>query len=877
MFLMKIGYPRKGRIACRKHLATHIQVMGLGLFLSFGSPQTLSSSSNQKTSDDPAETSEVSNNGGSPQLLSLRIVPQDPVLRGAESSQQFLVMGKFSDGPERDLTRQSRFSVSEPGIAKVNQRGRAVAVTDGSVAVSAESGGLRATTGIQVRNSGVAQPFSFARDLGGIFTKKGCNSSDCHGSVKGKGGFKLSANALYPEDDYQWIVEGGGYQVLTAESAGPRIPRINRNGPEQSLLLLKASGNVPHGGGRRLDVDSFDYRTILNWIRNGAPYGEEDAAEAVRIQRLEVFPREAVLELRATQQFLVTAHLSNGRWEDITHQVLCTSNNPEVLGVNEECLVTAVKTGESAVVIRAAGQAVSARVGVIEKRLGSYPKLVRHNFIDDYVFGKLRKFNIVPSRLSDDGEFLRRVCLDLTGTLPPADRVRQFLADEDPQKRDKLIEVLLNSPEYVDYWTFRFADLFRVGPQGGASKYAEMYWDWVRDGIRRNKPYDQMARERIQAQGFDGPSRFYFAQSSELPLPQNVMPEQVRVFLGRRLDCAQCHNHPYEVWSQDQFWQMAAFFGRATRLGDEYRDIVIMEDPAGHGEYGQGTAVIHPRTQKTVRPGVLDGTVKLPHRQTHPRGSLAQWMTSPENPYFAEAIVNRMWSYFFGRGIVDPVDDFRLTSPPTHPGLLATLAGDFKDAGYDLKHLVRRIVRSHTYQLSSRPNPSNLEDTMNYSHARPRSLDAEVLLDAISQVTGVAEQFHYLSGGQTPRGTRAVQLAQLVSIDSHFLEVYGVPDRQMVPERKVEPNLGQALHLLVGRTYNDKISSKGSRLDRLLRTGHSTPKILEELYLAALSRFPAPQEQAALTDIIHRKPSRRQGLESVIWGLLASREFAYNH
>ena len=325
---------------------------------------------------------------------------------------------------------------------------------------------------------------------------------DFLGEVLGKAGFKLSANALYPKEDYEWIVKGGTYQVLTAESGGPRTPRINLEEPQKSLLLTKPTMEIPHGGGLRINPDSADYETIVDWVRKGAPYGEEESGESIRVTGIEVSPKSVVLDSEGVQQLLVTAHLSNSRQEDITDQVLYVSNNTEVVEVDGTGLVRPVKTGETAVMIRAAGNAVSAGFGVAGSPLEDYPKVPRRNYIDDYVFSKLRKFNVVPSGLSSDQEFLRRVCLDITGTLPPPERVREFLLDKDPQKRDKLIEILLDSSEYIDYWTFRFAELFRVamGPQGDL-KHTKSYWEWVRGMITENVPYDEIARQRIAAQG----------------------------------------------------------------------------------------------------------------------------------------------------------------------------------------------------------------------------------------------------------------------------------------------------------------------------------------------------------------------------------------
>ena len=822
-----------------------------------------------------------------PKLRSLRLLPQDRTLWGAKASQHFLVIGKYSDGLERDVTTESRFSLSDPKVAKVDAGGRVVALANGGTILKASLGGRSAKTQLRVEGSQQARPFSFARDIGGIFTKRGCNDSSCHGGVKGKGGFKLSLNAVYPRDDYQWIVEGGTYQVLTTE-AGEKIPRISLKAPKKSLLLTKATMSVSHGGGQPLRPNSTNYEAILNWVRSGAPYGEEGEASG-RVVRVEVEPDEVVLAPEGKFRLLVTAHLSNGQQEDITDQVLYASNNSEVVKVDEQGQVAAVRTGETSVMIRASGYAVSARVGVIAKPIPRYPKMPVNNFIDEFVFAKLKKFNILPSELSSDTEFLRRVCLDLTGTLPPPARVREFAASKDRGKRQKLVKVLLDTPEFVDYWTFRFADLFRVARYANQidARSAYVYQRWIRASIAANKPYDQIARERIAAQGYGDASPHYFP-TSEVRNPEQKMGEQVRVFLGRRFDCAQCHNHPFEAWSQDQFWGLTAFFGRMNGMKYGPQDYtlygsVLYDDPAGqdidYGQTGKSRFVMHPRTKALVQPTFLDGRELPESERGDLRRKLAEWMTS--HPYFAEAAVNRMWGYFFGRGIVDAVDDFRSTNPPTHPELLQALAQDFRRGGHDLKRLIRTIVSSRTYQLSSVPNETNADDQINYSHFLPRQLDAEVLLDAISSATGVAETFRHKSNqnipGTLPAGSRAIHLAEPDVFPVRFLEAFGAPTRMALPERKNESNLQQALHMLVGTTYTEKLAKEGGRVDRLLKSGASDTDIIGEFYLAALSRYPSTAEQKELQQRISTSASRPGAIRSLAWAVISSREFVTNH
>jgi hypothetical protein len=808
-------------------------------------------------------------------LVSVRIVPERVTLQGARAGQRFLVLGAFADGLERDLTSQSRFSLSDPRLAALDESGRVTARADGECDLTAEVGKRVARAHVRMERSKETPPFSFARDIGRILTQRGCNSTSCHGSVKGQKGFKLSLGAVYPREDYAWIVEGGIYQVLTAEQAKPKKPRIDLYKPAESLLLLKATAAVSHGGGERFAEGSSDYQAILDWIKRGTPYGEGE--KAARIDRLEIEPRQVVLDVKGKQQLLVTALLSDGRREDVTDKVLYVSNNKEVATVSPDGRVEAVRTGETAVLVRAAGQFATVGVGVITPRAVEYPKVTGRNFIDDRVFAKLRKLRIVPAPLSGDEEFLRRVCLDLTGTLPPAQRVRAFVADRDPDKRDKLIETLLDSPQFVDFWTYRLADLFRVNHTSLQKlKRTHLHLEWVRLSIAGNKPYDQIARERIAAQGYGGPTSHVY-RVGDLRSPQEIMAEELRVFGGVRLECAQCHNHPFEAWSQDQFWGLAAFFGQMTVAGND-SDGLLIDFPAGVVGPKSLRALTHPRTRQPVKPAFLDGRQPACD-PADLRMTLARWLTAPDNPYFARAAVNRMWGYFFGRGIVDPVDDFRSTNPPTHPELLDELARYFKEQKYDLKGLLRTIVQSRTYQLSGETNPTNRADEVNYSRARPRALDAVVLLDAISRVTGVEEQFAwhaFVGGGPARPGTRAIDLVPEIA-PCRFLDAYGRPNRQALPERSNQPNLAQALHMLAGTTYTEKIAQKGGRVDRLVESGVSNPEAIEELYLAALGRLPTERERTELDGLIRKQPTRREALESLTWALISSREFVYNH
>jgi hypothetical protein len=810
-----------------------------------------------------------------PAPVSLRIVPADVTVWGDQSSQRFLVLAHDRNGMDRDVTSTARLSLSSLEKGEMDKSGKFTAKANGAVKLTAQFEGVWAETTIRVEGAGEKRPFSFGRDIGAILTKRGCNNSDCHGGVKGKGGLKLSIDAQHPQDDYKWIVEGGTFQVLTSDT-GPNKPRINPKEPEKSLLLQKPTMQAAHGGGERFRAGSAEYDTLLKWIREGAPFGADLAEAAVSVERMEVFPKELVLDAGGQHQLLVTAYYSNGRREDMTGQVLYIANDPSVIQVGENGLVQAKKTGETAVLIRAAGQTLSASVGVIEKPLANYPKLEARNYIDEFVQAKLRRFNIVPSDLAGDSEFLRRICLDLTGTLPPPSRVREFLADANPRKREELIDRLLESPEFIDFWSYRFGDLLRVTYNSLQDlRMTKAYEDWIVDSIAANKPFDQMARERIAGQGYSAPSRnfYYFV---EFLRPEIIMPELVRVFWGRRIECAQCHNHPFERWSQNQFWGLSAFFAGLTEL--QQSRVVFDALGGGHVDQTKDVMLVHPRTKEKVFPAFLDGAKLPPSQWMDPRARLAESITS--NPYFAEATVNRMWGYFFGTGIVEPVDDFRTTNPPTNPELLQTLAKDFRESGYDLKRLMRTIVKSRTYQLSATPNATNKDDRINYSHAQAKPLDAAVLLDAISAATGVAEDFKYhltAGGGEPPPGARAVSLMPEFT-PSQFLDAFGRSMRNSLPAGHPEPNLPQALHMFAGPTYTNKISQKGGRLDQLIEKGASDEEIIVEFYLAALSRLPEQDEKQELLRVLGQRSARRaETLDRLIWAILSSREFAYNH
>ena len=816
-----------------------------------------------------------------PLLKRLEIYPPVLDLQGVDSTHQLLVTGDYTNGLQRDVTLKAKLSISDPQLAELDGSRRLLVKGEGEFTVTAQLADQQSQMVVRVSGRQGERPFHFNRDIGTVLTRFGCNSTECHGSVKGRGGFKLSTDALFPQEDYRWITEGGTYQVLTAEAAGEKRSRIDREDAAKSLLLRKPTLEVEHEGGKHFAKDSDAYQKILNWIEQGAPYGTPEAQQASRIDRIEAFPRTIFIGSDEQLSLVVSAHLTAGGQEDLTQQVRYELNQEGVVEVDPSGRVRAVGHGETDVIVRAVGHTTAVRIAVVQRPLLEYADIPARNLIDQLVFAKLRKLSVRPSPLSSDTEFLRRVCLDLTGTLPPAERVREFLEDPGSDKRDKLIDVLLETPEYIDFWTFRFADFLRVEYNARQDvKTTRMYNEWIRRCIAENLPYDELARERIAAQGNAAATQNYYFLGFRAP--HEIAAEQARVFLGIRLDCAQCHDHPFETFSQAQYWGLAAYFGRMNRIPQFGLGTSLVIDDPGLG-ITKGK-VEHPRTKEMVQPQTLDGTGLSEEHQQDPRGTLAKWFTSPDNPYFSRAIVNRVWGYFFGRGLVDPVDDFRSTNPPTHPKLLDRLAQDFVDHDYDLKYLFRLIVQSHTYQLSGRMNDTNQADAINYSRAFPRALEAEVLLDAICQVTGVDEVFSMEGHPLAPRGmvatasrgTRAIDLVPEL-FPSQFLEIYGRHLRSIIQSRDDEASLTQALHMVVGSTYNEKLSQSGGRLMQLLEGGASNEQVINEFYLATVTRFPSDAERNELEQMLAARPEREQALKSLIWALLCSREFAYNH
>jgi hypothetical protein len=691
---------------------------------------------------------------------------------------------------------------------------------------------------------------SFVNDVAPIFARLGCSASNCHGALNGQNGFKLSLFGYEPEADYKAVVEA---------SEGRRI---NRADPAKSLLLLKPTLGVRHGGGKRFDVGSLEYQVIKEWIEAGAPASGSNESKMVR---LEVTPRERVLlSADAMQQLVVLAHYADGTTADVTRKVRYQSNDDSIATVSVDGLVAAKRSGEAAILVRSLDQVTAARIGVVlSPKVRNYPNVPRNNFIDELVFSKLKRLNIVPSEVCTDEEFLRRASLDLIGVLPTVEEARKFLASRAPNKRAKLVDELLERPEYADFWGLYWSDRLSNSRQFLYEKGTFFFQQWLREAMARNLPYDQFARELVTATG----GLYEVAPTSYYPLmkkAEEMATTTSQIFLGVGLECARCHDHPFEKWKQDDFLGLAAFFPQVrykNRIRQNER--VLYLDPKRE--------LTHPKSKKPVTPKFLGGEAVKIEPERDRREVLADWMTAPSNPYFARAIVNRLWKHFLGRGLVEPVDDFRVSNPPTNEALLDALAEDFIRSKYDLKHLFRMIVGSRVYQLSAQPNITNKEDKQFHSRFYLKRLNAEELLDGICRVTEVPEKFPGFH-----LGTRATQLPD-PKVTSYFLDVFDRATRETVCERKQTTSVMQVMHLVSGDTINQKIQAENSLIERLTKSGKSSREIIEELYLRTLSRFPQREEAQLAQQGIGQAPSPRAGYEDLLWALLNSKEFLFNH
>lgn len=788
----------------------------------------------------------------------LTVFPAAVTLRGKTARQQVLVT-EVVDGRAMDRTRAANFHSDTPAIVAVSAEGVLTPVGDGNGTVTAEVNGRQASVSVRVVGGAQMPPVTFERDVEPVLARYGCNAGACHGKARGQNGFALSLLGFDPDFDHG---------AITREARGRRIfPAA----PEASLLLRKASGQIPHGGGRRLPADDPNYDLLRRWVAAGCP---RTPADAPKLERITVEPAERVLAFGAEQQLAVTAHYADGSAEDITHLATFQSNESVFAAVDAAGRVKAGPLpGEAAVMTRYMEKFAVSNILIPTPQpaaAGVYAKLPRQNFLDGLVWDKLRRLGVTPSESAPEATFHRRAYLDVIGRLPTPDETRAFLADTSPDKRARLIDRLLGRSEYADFWANKWADLLRPNPYRVGSKAVFNLDGWLRDAFRRNKPYDQFVRELLTAQGstFRNGAAVLFRDRRE---PAEITTMVSQLFLGVRLDCARCHHHPFEVWSQDDFYSFAAHFARIGRKGTG------LSPPISGGEEVVFTAprgeVKHPVTGKVMPPRPLLGQAAEIAEDRDPRQVLADWVTAPENPTFAKVIVNRVWADLMGRGIVEPVDDLRATNPPTNGPLLDALADDFRKNGHDLKKLIRTIATSYVYGLSSLPNVGNAGDTRNYArHARQR-LRAEVLLDAVSDITSVPETFAAM-----PPGSRAMEVWTARS-PSVFLDSFGRPDLNQDPpcERTTDTSVVQALHLMNAPNLHRKVASDDGRAARLAASKMSSQEIVDELYLLVYSRYATDEEKKACVRRCEQPgASRRQATEDLMWALLNTPEFVFN-
>jgi hypothetical protein len=797
------------------------------------------------------------------EVQSLAVKPEKVALKGIDDAQQLILTASLAGDRLVDLTHDVKYEVANDKIVRVTSTGRIVPIANGTTTVTARYGPKAVAVEVKTESCDVNLPINFGNQIVPIFTKLGCNSGGCHGKASGQNGFKLSLLGFEPEVDYTALVnEARGRRLFPAA-------------PENSLLLTKASGLVAHGGGKRMDVGSDEYRLIRRWIAAGVPFGEPTDPVVTKIT---VYPEHRVMTRNSKQQIGVYAHYTDGSVEDITRRAQFESNDQEIAVVNEGGLIrTLALSGEAAVMVRYQEFVNTFRATV---PLGASPAF---NFepitmVDRHAAKKWKDLGLVPSELCTDSEFIRRLSLDLTGTLPAPKAVSDFAADKDSAKRDKLIERLLDSPEYSYYFANKWADILRVKRRNlqERAKGTFAFHAWIRKAVQKDMPYDAFVRDILGATGdeMSSPPTVWY---KELTQPQEFVDDAAQVFLGLRLACAQCHHHPYEKWSQNDYWGLAAFFGRIGRK----QIPVIGGAQQGANRVAVFTAsrgqVINLKTRQPAPFKPLDGKPMEISSYDDPRQKLVDWMVAPENPFFARAVANRYWAHFFGRGIVDPLDDMRITNPPSNAELLDALAKEVIDSKFSLKQLIRVIVKSRTYQLSSTPNAYNKHDKQNYARYYPRRMSAEVLFDAVNMVADAPAGFGGLpSDKHAPN--RAIMLPD-ESFPSYFLDVFGRPQRISACEceRVSEANLAQALHLLNSDEVQGKLARAGGRAEKLAKDARPDSEKVDEMFLWAFARKPTDEQRSvALAHIAKHTANKKEAYENILWALLNTKEFVFN-
>ena len=776
------------------------------------------------------------------------ISPVEVALVGPESTQQLVVTQETENGLS-DLTHEAKYRSKNEAVAIVNEQGIVRPVGEGitEVRVSSSVG----TKNIPVRVQGLQnpKPISFRRDIQPILTKAACNSGGCHGKADGQNGFKLSLFGFDDEFDFAAVVKAA------------RGRRVNISAPDRSLFLRKATGDLPHGGGRKIETSGLWYARILRWLREGAKLDEPNELDTVR---LEIYPAAASMRHDSGQQLQVFAVDSDGTRRCVTREAEFISNATDVAEVDSSGLVqVSTVPGEAAILARYRGVVSVARVRLPQG--GNVARPVLTHPIDVLVWDRFSLLGIRPSELVDDADFLRRVYLDSIGTLPTVEEARAFLSNRALDKREKLIDDLLRRSEYADFWAMKWADILRVDRERIQSNGTIAMTRWLRYQFANNRPYDEFVTAVITAVGStvsESPAAFYVVHNDAEKMARSIS----QAFLGVRIECAQCHHHPFEKWGQHDYFAFAGFFTgvKQKKMGAQAQKILD----------GPGQDLAHPRTQQIVPAAGLGAGPAMIGEDVSRRTVLAAWMTKTTNPFLARMLVNRLWAHYFGRGLADPIDDMRSTNPASNEPLLNMLADRFIENGVDVKKITKFILTSRVYQLSSDVNQSNELDEQNFSHARWKAMSAEVLLDAISQATGISESFN-----GWPEGYRAIQVWDN-RMPNYFFRIFGKPRRVSVCEceRGTEPSIAQALHLMNAPETMSKLRSRFGAVRRLVESNLSESEIVDELYLSTLSRFPTTDERELMVGVFDDPVSSRQtAVEDILWTLINTREFVFNH
>ena len=799
------------------------------------------------------------------EVKELQIYPKEIQLVGEDDARQIVLTGHLQRGGMQDLSGDATYEVADTKVVRVSSAGRVIPIANGTTKITARYGDRSVTVSVKAESMDKALPISFANHIVPIFTKLGCNGGGCHGKSGGQNGFSLSLLGFVPELDYQTLVK---------ENRGRRI---QTTAPGNSLLLLKAAGIMAHAGGKRMEEGSDEYKLIRRWIESGAAFSD---GKDLEVKKITVEPEQRIISRNNRQQFSVHAHYSDGSIVDVTQRAQYESNDPDIAVVDGTGLVRSLDmSGEAAVMARFSGQVATFRATVpLGLKVPSY-KFEERTIVDRFTHKKWQELGIMPSDLSSDEVFIRRAYHDITGTLPTATQVKDFLADKDASKRDKVVDRLLESPEYSYLFANKWADVLRVKRGNNQNQNRAFgtfaFHNWIRESIANDKPYDQFAREILAAIGDEAkapPTVWY----RDLQTPDKFVDDACQLFLGVRVACAQCHHHPYEKWSQDDYWGMAAFFSQIGRKQAPNLGIQVNNPlQARQVIFNKGTGTV--TNTRTGRPAVmkaLDAEPVVLSPGEDPRHRLVDWMVDKKNPFFARAVANRYWAHFFGKGLVDPVDDMRVTNPPSNPELLDALADELIKSNYSLKHLVRLMVKSRTYQLSAMPNEFNKNDKKAFARYYPRRMQAEVLYDAVSQVTQSPATFTGLPTDKYAP-TRALMLPD-ESFPSYFLDVFGRPQRISACEceRVSEANLAQVLHLLNSQEIQGKLTRSGGRADQLAKDPRPDAEKVAELFVWAFARQPTPaQMQVALANIERNAKNRQFAYENIIWALINTKEF----